>query len=195
MERKGDSRRGDGGRWRKEETAWSLACLEPADARRLDAAVAVDCAAWSPPDARCLDASVAPVRTVPTATGSWPSKLGAGATGSQRRRRRSKWHQGGAAMALRRRGGRRHPSPRLRPLPVGRALAYPVTGILARSVRDPRAGSTSVETSVDLAQSFYGPIQSNSILLYTQPIDDPGNWPHEFGAPFGPWACTIHSQA
>jgi hypothetical protein len=26
-----------------------------------------------------------------------------------------------------------------------------------------------------LAQSFYGPIQSNSTLLYTQPIDDPGN--------------------
>jgi hypothetical protein len=28
------------------------------------------------------DAFVAPVRTVPTATGSWPSQIGAGATGS-----------------------------------------------------------------------------------------------------------------
>jgi hypothetical protein len=79
------------------------------------------------------DASVAPVRTVPTATGSWPSQIGRGRPdlgllrsgrgrpdlgllslgametmrSNAKRRRRSEWHQGGAAMALQRRGARR----------------------------------------------------------------------------------------
>jgi hypothetical protein len=69
---------------------------------------------------------------------------------------RLKWHQGGAAMALRQHGARRRPSPP----PPGRLEWYSPRvshhGILARSVRDPRAGSSSIETSMTWPNPFIG---------------------------------------